>query len=121
MSFSLLDMESELLAKYKNKVNILNNLLKCAVLPKPDKGNRIVLADYLNYKNSVKQMFSDRTKFCKINEDPTFRRLSSLQQYLCKLKERKEISEEIYQRIREFMAYPEYIKNLHIYQNFDQY
>ena len=44
-------------------------------------------------------MFSDRTKFRKINEDPTFRRLSSLQQYLRKLKERKEISGEIYQRI----------------------
>ena len=121
MSFSLLDMDSKLLAKDKTKINILNNLLKCAVLLKPHKGNGIVLVDYLNYKNSVKQMFSDRTKFCKINEDPTFRRLSSLQQYLCKLKERKEISEEIYQRIREFMAYPEYIKNLHIYQNFDQY
>ena len=35
-----------------------------------------------------------------INKDPTFRRLSSLQQYLRKLKERKEISEEIYQRIQ---------------------
>ena len=45
-------------------------------------------------------MFSDRTKFRKTNEDPTFRRLSSLQEYLRKLKERKEISEEIYQRIR---------------------
>ena len=45
-------------------------------------------------------MFSDRTKFRKINEDPTFRRPSSLHQYLRKLKERKEISEEIYQRIQ---------------------
>ena len=41
------------------------------------------------------------TKLLKIPyEDPTFRRLSSLQQYLRKLKELKELSEEIYQRIR---------------------
>ena len=66
---------------------------------KPDKGNGIVLVDCFDYKNSVKQMFSDRTKFRKINEDPTFRRLNSLQQYLRKLKERKEILEELYQRI----------------------
>ena len=45
-------------------------------------------------------MFSDRTKFRKIYEDPTFRRLSSLQQYLRKLKECKEPSGEIYQRIQ---------------------
>ena len=45
-------------------------------------------------------MFSDRTKLRKINGDPTFRRFSSSQQYLHKLKECKEISEEIYQRIR---------------------
>ena len=64
------------------------------VLLKPDKGNGIVLVDCLDYKNSVKKMFSDRTKFCKIYDDPTFRRLSSLQ--LHKLKERKEISEEIF-------------------------
>ena len=45
-------------------------------------------------------MFSDRTKFPKINEDPTFRRFSSLQEYLREPKERKEILEEIYQRTR---------------------
>ena len=100
MSFSLLDMDSKQLAKDKNKINILNNLFKDLVLLKPDKGNGIVLVDSLDYRNSVKQMFSERTKFRKINENPTFRRLSSLQPYLHKLKECKEISEEIYQRIR---------------------
>ena len=89
MSFNLLDMDSKQLAKDKSKINILNNLLKDVVLLKPGKGNGIVLVDFLDYKNSVKQMFSDRTKFRKINEDPTFRRLSYLQQYLRKLKERK--------------------------------
>ena len=79
MSFNLLDMDSKQLAKDKNKINTLNNLLKDVILLKPDKGNGIVLVNCLDYKNSVKQIFSDRTKFRKINEDPTFRRLSSLQ------------------------------------------
>ena len=79
MSFNLLDMDSKQLTKDKNKINTLNNLLKDVILLKPDKGNGIVLVNYLDYKNSVKQIFSDRTKFRKINEDPTFRRLSSLQ------------------------------------------
>ena len=79
MSFNLLDMDSKRLTKDKNKINVLNNLLKDVILLKPDKGNGIVLVNYLDYKNSVKQIFSDRTKFRKINEDPTFRRLNSLQ------------------------------------------
>ena len=79
MSFNLLDMDSKRLTKDKNKINVLNNLLKDVILLKPDKGNEIVLVNCLDYKNSVKQIFSDRTKFRKINEDPTFRRLSSLQ------------------------------------------
>ena len=86
MSFSLLDMERKLLAMDKSQIKILNNLLKYVVLLKLDKSNVIVLVDCLDYKNSVKQMFSDKTKFRKINEDPTFRKPSSLQQYLHKLK-----------------------------------
>ena len=100
MAFTLSGMDSKRLTKDKNKINILSNLLKDVVLLTRDKSNRIVLVDCLDYKNSVKQMFSDRTKFRKINEDPTFRSLSSLQQYLWKLKERNELSQEIYQRIR---------------------
>ena len=72
-------------------------------------------------------MFSDGIKFRKINGDPTCRKFKSSQQYLRKLKERKEISEEIYQRIRpqnrrlaRAQAYLKYTKNLKIYQNLDQ-
>ena len=93
-------MDSKQLVKEKSKITILKNLLKDAVLLKPDKGNGIVLVDCLDHKNSVKQMLSGRIKFRKINEDPRFRRLSSLQQYLRKLKGNKEISEEINQRIQ---------------------
>ena len=112
MSFSLLDMDSKQLGKGKSKINMLNYLLIVLVLLKPEKGIGIVFVDCLDYKSLVKQMFSDKTKFRKINKDSTFRRLSSLEQYLRKLKERNEIWEEIYQRIRELMAYLKYIKNL---------
>ena len=100
MGFSLLGIDNKQLAKDKSKINILNNLLNDVALLKPDKGNGIVLVNCLKYKNLVKQMLFDRTKFHKINEYQTFRKLSSLHQHIHKLKESKEISEEIYQRIR---------------------
>ena len=80
MSFSLLDVDSKQLAKGKRKINVLNNLLKNIVILKPEKGKGIVLVNCFDTKNSIKLIFFNRTKFCKINEDLTFRRLSSLQQ-----------------------------------------
>ena len=80
MSFSILDIDSKQLAKGKSKINILNNLLIDIVLLKPDKGNGIVLVNCFGYKNSIKQIFPNRTKFRKISQDRTFRRLSSLKQ-----------------------------------------
>ena len=73
-------MDSKQLAKDKSKINTLNNLLKDVVLLKQYKGNGIVLVDYLDYKNPIKQMFSDGIKFRKINGDPTCRKLNSSQQ-----------------------------------------
>lgn len=59
-------------------INILNNLPKDIILLKPDNDNDIVLDDCLDYKKLVKQMFSSRSRFRKINKDPAFRRLSCL-------------------------------------------
>ena len=64
---------------------MINNLLKDAVMLKPNKGNEIVLLDINNYRTSVKHLFSDKSKFRKVENDPTFTRLDSLQQYLRKL------------------------------------
>ena len=89
MSFSLPDIDNKQLVKNQSKINMLNNLLKNAVLLKPDKDNGIDLVDCLDYKNSFKQNSSDRTKFPKTNEYLTFRRLSFLQQYLRKLRNAK--------------------------------
>ena len=59
MSFSLLEMNSKQFVKGKRNITILNNLLKYVVLVKPDKGNGIVLLDWLDHKSSNKQIFSD--------------------------------------------------------------
>ena len=93
-------MSSKQLPNDKSKINIPDNLLKDVVLLKLHIGNELALVYCLDYKNSIKQMFLDRNKFRKTNEDPTFRRLNSLQQYLRKPNECKEISEEICQRVR---------------------
>ena len=50
-------------------------------------------------KTQLSKCFLTELNSVKFNEGPTFR-FSYLQQYLCKLKERQEISEEIYQRMR---------------------
>ena len=72
---------------------MINNIFKDVVILKPDKENWIVLLD--NTKYSAKHLFSDRSKFWIVENDPTFTRLDSLQQYLPKLKTRSEIWEEV--------------------------
>ena len=69
MSFSLLEMKSKQFVKGKRNITILNNLLKYVVLLKPDKDNGMVLVDWLDHKSSIKQIFSDWTKFRKIIEN----------------------------------------------------
>lgn len=45
-------------------------------------------------------LFSDTKKFKQLDEDPTHTRLATLQSYLCKLLERGEITQEVYDEIR---------------------
>ena len=66
----------------------------------PDKGNGEVVIDRTDYYESLDKLFSDTTKFKRLDADPTNVRLSVLQTYLRKLYNRNEISEEFYQEIR---------------------
>ena len=66
----------------------------------PDKGNGEVVIDGTDYYESLDKLFSDTTKFKRLDADPTNARLSTLQTYLRKLYNRIEISEEFYQEIR---------------------
>ena len=45
MSFGLLELDDQQITKDNRKIRTTNNLLKDAVILKPDKGNRIVFID----------------------------------------------------------------------------
>ena len=100
MGFSLLDVEGKQITKDKSIITMINNLLKDVVIPKPSKGNGVMLLNINDYRTSVKHLFSDKSKFRIVENDPTFARLDSLQQYLRKLKTQNEILHEVCKRIR---------------------
>ena len=56
MAFSLIDLENKQILKDKKKLDI-KNLRKELVIPKPDKGNGIVLLNANDYYNSVEKLF----------------------------------------------------------------
>ena len=58
------------------------------------------MIDTTDYYESLNNLFSDTTKFKRLDADPTNTRLSTLQFYLRKLYNRNEISEKVYQEIR---------------------
>ena len=76
------------------------------VILRPDKGGGIVLMNRTDYNKKIEFLFSDKKKFKVLQEDPTPTRLKSLQSYLLTLKNRGEITAEIYKRIRPSNAKP---------------
>ena len=74
---------------------ILRNLRKNKdiVVTKPNKGNGVVILDQNLDNNAIEEIISDTSKFEKISEDPTLKRQSSLQHFLCKLKQKNVLNE----------------------------
>ena len=70
LAFNLIDLDNNQIFKNKKKINI-KSLHKDFVLLKPDKGNGIVLIKALEYYSSLDKLFSDKSKFKQIVEDPT--------------------------------------------------
>ena len=67
----------------------------------PDKGNGEVVIDRTDYYESLDKLFSDTTKFKRLDAESPNIKLSTLQSYLRKLNNRNRISEEVvYQIIR---------------------
>ena len=90
------------LAKQFGKLVVFWDTLICklkekVVLLSPDKGNGVVILDIQDYQQSMQHLFADRTKFRVLQEDPTNRRFKSLQEHICKLRERGEISKTDFQ------------------------
>ena len=48
------------------------------IIPKPDKGNGVVILDRKLCNNAIEDMISDTSKFEKLNEDATLKREASL-------------------------------------------
>ena len=93
-------MDNEKVFKDKKKLQVIKELRKDTVILKHDKSNGVVVIDTTGYYDSLNKIFSDTTKFKRLDTDPTNKRLSTLQSYLQKLYRRNEISEEVYQEIR---------------------
>ena len=64
------------------KIRILNKLSRELSILKPDKGNGIVVIKHSDYISSVTSLFSDTSRFHKLDFDPTTTHLSTLQAYL---------------------------------------
>ena len=100
MVFNLIDLDNNQVFKDKKKINIIKNLRKDFVLLKADKGNGIALIKTTEYYSSLEKLFSDKTKFKQISEDPTPTRLSTLQRYLKQLNKRGELDDNTFKKIR---------------------
>ena len=70
------------------------------VILKPDKGKGVVVIDTVDYYESLNKLFSDTTKFKRLDAYPANTRFNTFQSYLRKLYYRNEISEEVYQENR---------------------
>ena len=89
----------------RKKIDILNKLTERFAILKPDKGNGIVLLNRYDYVTSFKSIFSDSSKFKKLDSDPTLTRLHSLQNYLLQLHKRGEITDEQLDALRPITAH----------------
>ena len=81
LAFSLIDLDNYQVFKDKKKLEVIKNLRKELVILKPDKGNGIVLSGTNDYYATVENLFSDKSKFKEIHDDPTPARLLSIQRY----------------------------------------
>ena len=72
-------MENQKVFKDKRKLQIIKELRKDTVILKPDKGNSVVVIDTTDYYESLEKLFSDTTKFKRLDADATNTRLSTLQ------------------------------------------
>ena len=81
-SFTYLNLKLKNYGLNQNKMKILRNLKDRCMILKPDKGQGIVLINKSDYYNSIEQLISDKSRFEVVNEDPTLRNLSKVQNSL---------------------------------------
>ena len=80
-TYSYLDLDSKQFLNDQKHINTIRQL------------RLIKLIDEMDYYNSMERIFNDKTKFKVVNNDPTFRNLASVQNYLNTLVSRGELTE----------------------------
>ena len=100
LAVSLIDVDNYQGFKDKRKLELIKNLRKELVISILDKGNGIVLIGTNDYYTTVENLFSDKSKFKEIYDDPTPARLSSIKRYLRKkFNNRNELNDEVFKKI----------------------
>ena len=79
LAFNFIDLDNRKVFKDKKKLQVIKELRKDAVILKPDKGNGVVVIDSTDYYESLNKLFSDKTKFKRLDTDPTNTELNILQ------------------------------------------
>ena len=97
---NFLEFDDKRLHNDHKHIKILEELNDRYAILKPDKGNGVVLLKKVDYMNSMTELFADRSKFCKLNENNTLTQLTTLQTYLRMLHNRGEINEDVYNSIQ---------------------
>ena len=105
-TFNVLDIDDKRFYKDAKNIKLIKNLKKDVAILKPDKENGVVLIDIHDYRKSLSELFEDRSKFSKLNCDPTFTRLRTLRKYLKTIHKRNEIDEAQYNTMRPKHAKP---------------
>ena len=70
------------------------------MITKPDKGNGVVIL--YRKLSTIQELIWDTYKFDKLIEDPTLKRESWLQRFLCKLKQKNVFNEIEYDKLYPF-------------------
>jgi hypothetical protein len=100
LACNFLDFDDRGISEDSKHIKILKSLREKYAILKPDKGNGIVLIKKTDYENCLTGLFAYTTKFRKINIDPTFTQLATVQRYLRTIYNRNEIDDFTYEEIR---------------------
>ena len=121
LAFNIINIDEKRIFKDQKKIKLLKSLQKTITVLKPDKGNGIVLMDTNDYIHTVENLFGDSSKFKLITDDPTITRMRSLQNYLRKIHNLGELSENEFNLCRPKNAKPAKAHDLpKIHKSFDR-
>ena len=99
-TYNCLDLDLKQYFTDRRRIRILSALSKDFAILKPDKGNGIAILNRSDYTKSLRSIFDEKSKFTRLNEDPTSTRLNTLHNYLLTLRKRDEISESEFKFMR---------------------